>query len=94
MIWHCLKELYERKKYGLIDHVVFMGAPISGEDTQLWKDYLSVVSGRCINCFTDKDWVLGKFYNVYAFVQLLREKKWVTKFIIISICISSSFIGY
>ncbi|KAG2218017.1 hypothetical protein INT45_010814 [Circinella minor] len=66
VIWHCLKELYERKKYGLIDHVVFMGAPISGEDTQLWNNYLSVVSGRCINCFTDKDWVLAFVYRLHS----------------------------
>ncbi|KAI9252863.1 hypothetical protein BDA99DRAFT_548304 [Phascolomyces articulosus] len=59
-------ELYERKKFGLIDHVVFMGAPISGEDTQLWKDYLSVVSGRCVNCFTDKDWVLAFVYRLHS----------------------------
>ena len=52
-----------------------MGAPISGEDTQLWKDYLSVVSGRCINCFTDKDWVLGKFSYYILFVTMVMRKK-------------------
>ncbi|KAI9489118.1 hypothetical protein BDB00DRAFT_845235 [Zychaea mexicana] len=66
VIWHCLQELYERKKFGLIDHVVFMGAPISGEDTQAWKDCLSVVSGRSINCFTDKDWVLAFVYRLHS----------------------------
>lgn len=60
MIWHCLKELYARDKKGLVDHVVLMGAPLDGDDTQGWRECASVVSGRFINCFTDKDWVLGK----------------------------------
>ena len=61
VIWSCLKELYARGHKDLIDHVVLMGAPIScgDEATQEWQNCLSVVSGRCINCYTDEDWVLG-----------------------------------
>ncbi|KAI8143789.1 hypothetical protein BJV82DRAFT_514289 [Fennellomyces sp. T-0311] len=59
-------ELYERKKFGLVDHVVLMGAPISGEDAQAWKNNLSVVSGRCVNCFTEKDWVLAFVYRLHS----------------------------
>ncbi|KAJ8662910.1 hypothetical protein O0I10_001086 [Lichtheimia ornata] len=66
VIWHCLKELYARDKKGLVDHVVLMGAPIAGDDTQGWRECASVVSGRFINCFTDKDWVLAFVYRLHS----------------------------
>lgn len=48
-----------------------MGAPISGEDTQAWRECVSVVSGRVINCYTEKDWVLGTTLLV-LFADIVR----------------------
>lgn len=59
-------ELHERGRHGLIDNVVLIGAPISTEETWEWKNAVSVVSGRFINCYTPKDWVLAFVYRLHS----------------------------
>ncbi|CAO3620127.1 unnamed protein product [Mucor hiemalis] len=66
VVWHCLLELHERGRHGLIDNVVLIGAPISTEETWEWKNAVSVVSGRFINCYTPKDWVLAFVYRLHS----------------------------
>lgn len=62
VICSCLKTLAERKAFGLIDSVVVMGAPIPS-DAQDWKMMRSVVMGRLINVYSDKDYILGFLYR-------------------------------
>lgn len=59
-------ELHERGRHGLIDNVVLIGAPISTEETFEWKKAVSVVSGRFVNCYTPKDWVLAFVYRLHS----------------------------
>ncbi|KAG2200447.1 hypothetical protein INT47_011427 [Mucor saturninus] len=66
VIWHCLKELDRRGLHGLVYNVVFMGAPISTEDTLEWHKAASVVSGRFVNCYTPNDWVLAYVYRLLS----------------------------
>ncbi|KAF7731554.1 hypothetical protein EC973_009318 [Apophysomyces ossiformis] len=55
-----------RNCQGIVDHVVLMGAPISGQEIENWRGVLSVVSGRFINCYTTKDWVLAFVYRLHS----------------------------
>lgn len=66
VVWNCLQELYERGSHGLIDNVVIMGAPVSTEETREWENAVSVVSGRFVNCYTPKDWVLAFVYRLHS----------------------------
>ncbi|KAI8876389.1 DUF726-domain-containing protein [Backusella circina FSU 941] len=67
VIWHCLLELQKRGCLGIVDNVVMMGAPISLENMDEWNDVMSVVSGRFINCYTSKDWVLAYVFRLHSF---------------------------
>jgi Protein of unknown function (DUF726) len=62
VIYTCLKTLAERKAFGLVDSVVFMGAPMPS-DSQDWKLIRSVVSGRLVNVYSEKDYILGFLYR-------------------------------
>jgi hypothetical protein len=44
-----------------------LGAPISLEDMDEWNDALSAVSGRFVNCYTSKDWVLAYVFRLHSF---------------------------
>lgn len=67
VIWQCLQELHRRKIHGVVGHVVLMGAPIPSDDSEVWGNVKSVVSGRFVNCYTADDWVLGKYEVAHAF---------------------------
>jgi hypothetical protein len=62
VIYACLKALAERKAFGLIDSVVVMGAPMPS-DAQDWKMMRSVVMGRLVNVYSEKDYILGFLYR-------------------------------
>ncbi|KAI8394237.1 uncharacterized protein BYT42DRAFT_609968 [Radiomyces spectabilis] len=59
-------ELHRRGCHGIVDHVVLMGAPISVEDLSEWQHAISVTSGRFVNCYTSKDWVLALVYRMHS----------------------------
>ncbi|KAG0166715.1 hypothetical protein DFQ30_006861 [Apophysomyces sp. BC1015] len=61
-----VQELARRNCQGIVDHVVLMGAPISGQNLESWREVLSTVSGRFINCYTDKDWVLAFVHRLHS----------------------------
>ncbi|ORX98585.1 DUF726-domain-containing protein [Basidiobolus meristosporus CBS 931.73] len=63
-IFECLLELSKRKKYGLIDEVILLGAPIS-IDAKRWASATDVVSRRFINGYSTKDWVLGFLFRLH-----------------------------
>jgi hypothetical protein len=68
LIYSCLQKLAERKAFGLIENVVLVGAPCPS-DVADWRRIRSVVSGRCVNVFSKKDYILGFLYRTSS-VQL------------------------
>ena len=46
---------------GLIQDVLIMGTPLS-PDAELFSSARSVVSGRFINCYSTRDWLLGVLF--------------------------------
>ncbi|KAG7664880.1 uncharacterized protein J8A68_001573 [[Candida] subhashii] len=62
LIYSCLIELERRGGYGLIENVILLGSPISIKVDQL-AQARSVVSGRFINGYSKKDWILGYLFR-------------------------------
>lgn len=74
-IYACLMVLAERRHFGLIDSVVMMGTPAPSE-SRVWLTLKSVVSGRLVNVYSDKDFILGFLYrtsNIHFGVAGLQE---------------------
>lgn len=69
VIFHCLLELYELKKFHVVKDVILLGSPIplSGTsvslDTEIWAKARSVVSGRFVNAYTGGDWLLAFLFR-------------------------------
>ena len=68
VIYSCLMSLSRRRAFGLIESVVFIGAP-TPSDTKDWRIMRSVVSGRLVNVFSKNDYVLGFMYRTSS-IQL------------------------
>ncbi|KAJ0026296.1 hypothetical protein Pint_09061 [Pistacia integerrima] len=59
VIFKCLQCLAETgENAGLVERVVFLGAPISIEDEN-WEDARKMVAGRFVNAYSTTDWTLG-----------------------------------
>ncbi|RHZ56080.1 hypothetical protein Glove_406g60 [Diversispora epigaea] len=65
VIWSCLRELAKREKYGLIDSVIIIGAPIDSASPK-WEKVISVVSRRFVNGYATNDVVLGLIYRMHS----------------------------
>ena len=62
VIYYCLQSLAERGAYELVENVVLMGAPVpSSGDT--WTSARTVVAGRIVNVYSEKDYILGFLYR-------------------------------
>ncbi|KAF3290890.1 hypothetical protein TWF970_000151 [Orbilia oligospora] len=78
VIYSALVELAERRAFGLVENVYMLGSaiPSTGDG---WVKVRSVVSGRVVNVFSEKDYILGFLYRTSA-VQLgvagLQNVKW------------------
>jgi hypothetical protein len=68
LIYSCLQKLAERRAFGLIENVVFAGAPCPS-DVADWRRIRSVVSGRVVNVFSEQDYILAFLYRTSS-VQL------------------------
>jgi hypothetical protein len=68
LIYSCLQKLSERKAFGLIENVVLVGAPCPS-DVADWRRIRAVVSGRVVNVFSKKDYILAFLYRTSS-VQL------------------------
>jgi hypothetical protein len=68
VIYSCLKSLAERRAFGIIESVVFIGAPVPS-DSNNWKVMRSVVSGRIINVYSENDYILAFLYRATS-IQL------------------------
>merc|ERR1712070_517091 len=71
-----LEQLHSRGLFHIVADVVLMGGPLSTTWTdyagarrvltskkQRWERARAVVSGRFVNCFSRKDWVLAALYR-------------------------------
>lgn len=68
VVYFCLKTLAERKAFGLVDTVVFIGAPIPS-NRKHWQIMRSVVTGKLFNVYSDQDWILAFLYRATS-IQL------------------------
>lgn len=62
VVYSCLIELAHRGCFGLVENVIMLGSPVSVNQDQLGLAR-SVVSGRFVNGFSRKDWVLGYLFR-------------------------------
>lgn len=62
LIYSCLIELAKRGGYGLIENVIILGSPITVQRDQMVLAR-SVVTGKFINGFSKKDWILGYLFR-------------------------------
>jgi len=62
VIYSCLKTLAERRAFGLVEDVVFIGAPIPS-DRNHWQMIRSVVSGKMFNVYSENDYILAFLYR-------------------------------
>ncbi|WYZ44215.1 hypothetical protein EsH8_VII_000651 [Colletotrichum jinshuiense] len=77
VIYSCLQSLAERRAFGLVDTVVFIGAPVPS-NREHWQVLRSVVSDRIVNVYSETDYILGFLYRTTSFqlgVAGLQEVK-------------------
>ncbi|KAI1367034.1 DUF726-domain-containing protein [Xylaria arbuscula] len=62
VIYICLQELARRKAFGLVENAVLLGAPTPSSSSE-WRAIRTVVTGRVINGFSTKDYILAFLYR-------------------------------
>lgn len=62
VIYSCLTSLAERRAFGLVESVVFIGSPVPSNDDN-WRVMRSVVSGKVINVYSENDYILAFLYR-------------------------------
>lgn len=62
VIFTCLQRLAERKAFGLVESVVLIGSPTPSTPAD-WRAIRAVTSGRVVNVFSTKDYILGFLYR-------------------------------
>lgn len=65
VIYSCLIELCKRNALGLVENVFLFGTPVVRKKEQLVMAR-SVVSGRFVNGYSDKDWLLAYLFRATA----------------------------
>ncbi|KAH3680353.1 hypothetical protein WICPIJ_008312 [Wickerhamomyces pijperi] len=62
VIYSCILELAKRGAFGIVENVILLGSPvvISNDELILAR---SAVSGRFVNGYNKKDWILGYLYR-------------------------------
>lgn len=68
VIYVCLKTLAERRAFGLVDTVVFIGAPTPSNRNE-WQSIRSVVTGKLFNVYSENDYILAFLYRATS-IQL------------------------
>lgn len=68
VIYFCLKTLAEREAFGLVDTVVFIGAP-TPSNRDHWQIMRSVVAGKIFNVYSENDYILAFLYRATS-IQL------------------------
>ncbi len=62
VIFYALLELSQRGLVGLVEDVIMVGNPVMATPTE-WEQIATVCSGRVVNAYLPKDWVLGLLYR-------------------------------
>ncbi|KAI1187073.1 DUF726-domain-containing protein [Nemania serpens] len=62
VVYFCLKQLAKRKAFGLVENAVLMGAPTPSSSAE-WRRIRSVVTGRVVNAYSTRDYILGFLYR-------------------------------
>ncbi|EMC94918.1 hypothetical protein BAUCODRAFT_123418 [Baudoinia panamericana UAMH 10762] len=62
VIFTCLQRLAERKAFGLVESAVLIGAPTPSTSAD-WRQLRTVVSGRVVNVYSTKDYILAFLYR-------------------------------
>ncbi|OBA25616.1 DUF726-domain-containing protein [Hanseniaspora valbyensis NRRL Y-1626] len=65
VIYYCLRELCKRGATGIVENVVLLGAPVVYNKDELVM-CRSVVAGRFVNGYSEKDWILGYLFRATA----------------------------
>jgi hypothetical protein len=65
VVYACLQELAAQNVFGIVENAVLLGAPVSS-DGAAWIRMRTVVAGRLVNVFSDKDVILGFVYRASA----------------------------
>ena len=68
VIYSCLRSLAARRAFGLVDSVVFIGAPVPS-NKQHWQMMRTVVSGKMFNVYSENDYLLAFLYRATS-IQL------------------------
>lgn len=68
VVYACLRSLAQRRAFGLIDTVVFIGAPIPSNRSR-WRVMRTVVSGKIYNVYSENDYLLAFLYRATS-IQL------------------------
>ncbi|KAL2199042.1 hypothetical protein P885DRAFT_31132 [Corynascus similis CBS 632.67] len=68
VIYSCLRSLAARRAFGLVDSVVFIGAPVPS-NRQHWQMIRTVVSGKLFNVYSENDYLLAFLYRATS-IQL------------------------
>lgn len=58
VIYFCCLELWKMGALGVVDCVYFLGTPVA-VDYECWKRIRAVASGRVVNVYSNKDWLLA-----------------------------------
>lgn len=62
VIYSCLRSLAERRAFGLVESVVFIGAPVPS-NAENWRAMRSVISGKVFNVYSENDYILAFLYR-------------------------------
>jgi Protein of unknown function (DUF726) len=68
LIYSCLMSLAERRAFGFVEAAVLIGTP-APSDASVWRSIRSVVAGRLVNVYSDKDRILAFLYRTSS-IQL------------------------
>ncbi|KAH8815347.1 hypothetical protein F5884DRAFT_664688, partial [Xylogone sp. PMI_703] len=63
VIFSCLRELYRKGAFGLVQNVYLFGSPIVAKKDEYLKAK-AVVSGRFVNGYAKNDWILGYLFRL------------------------------
>lgn len=62
VIYACLQQLAQRKAFGLVENAILLGAPTPCSSAD-WRRIRSVVTGRVVNAYSTKDYILAFLYR-------------------------------
>lgn len=62
VIYTCLHRLAERHAFGLVENAVLIGSPVPSDSAD-WRLLRTVISGRLVNVYSTKDYILGFLYR-------------------------------